>query len=213
MDISWSKVIEQAVGIILGGGITVFGIWAKEFFENRKSAQVWYEQAYIAEGIDRLLAYLKIKQIQLTRLLATRQLIEMKGGLPPLGLKEILPSHEPSEIFPLESLVRLEILLKIPDITASVSILNDNVILFRSMPPENRSLALMQSTVTRLQDTYNHLEELRETLLDIKVKRKSDIHKIKDNQKVITTLANLRRVYEEWLAKTAERSGLIRKGK
>src|SRR5436305_475095 len=154
MDINWSRIIEQAIGIVLGGGITIWGIWAKELFDNRKAAQSWYEQSYIVDGIDRLLAYVKIKHIQLTRLLATRQLIEMKGSLPPLGLKEILPTHETVEIFPLEPLVRLEILLKIPDVTASISLLNDNVIQFSGIPPEKRSLVLMQSTVDRLQNTY-----------------------------------------------------------
>ena len=213
MEITWSKVIEQAIGIILGGGITVFGIWAKELLDRKRTAQTWYEDSYITNGIDRSLAFLKIKYLQLTRLLTTRQLIELQGGLPLSSRPEILSKEETSEVFPLEALVKLELLLGVSDITASLAMLNEKVFTFSRIPPEKRSLGFMQQTVFFLNETYTHLTSLRQSLLGINIKRKSDAHRIKKNKEIEATLQKIRSLNEKWIADTAERSKLISEGR
>src|SRR5687767_1869697 len=68
------------VGAIIGAIVAVTAIWAKEILEARKNAQSWFEQTYITEGIDPLLAYLRLHDVQLTMLLGTTQTVELQGA-------------------------------------------------------------------------------------------------------------------------------------
>ena len=54
------------VGPIIGAIVAISAIWAKEILEARKNNQSWFEQTYITEGIDPLLAYLRLTDVQLT---------------------------------------------------------------------------------------------------------------------------------------------------
>ena len=212
MELNWGQVIEHAAGVILGGGITIMGLWAKERFDTKRTAQIWFEQTYITEGIERALSHLKIKQIHLTQLLASRRLAQLRPDLLS-GMKETILRDEASEAFPLESVVRLEILLKIPDITASIVLLNQNTLGFGQMMPEQRSLVFMEQTITHLEETSKCLGELREALLTLRIKRKSDTYLISTEKKVMAPLAKLRTLNEEWLSNKPKRSDLIRQGR
>ena len=55
MDIN--PFIQTAFGAIVGGGVVVATNWLNTTREKRKEVQEWYEQRYVTEGLDRLLAY------------------------------------------------------------------------------------------------------------------------------------------------------------
>src|SRR5262249_14115869 len=65
------NIAESAVGTFTGAAIALASMWMKELFARRKAAQVWYEQYYIAEGIDRLLSYVRMIDVQMATLIPT----------------------------------------------------------------------------------------------------------------------------------------------
>ena len=65
------------IGAVIGAVVAVTAIWAKEYFENQKAAQSWFEQAYIADGVDRLLGYLRLQDIQLVVLLTYHETFQI----------------------------------------------------------------------------------------------------------------------------------------
>jgi hypothetical protein len=54
------SVSAPIVGAVIGAIVAVAAIWAKEMLEARKTIQNWFEQTYITEGVDPLLALLPI---------------------------------------------------------------------------------------------------------------------------------------------------------
>ena len=51
---SWTEFLRAAIGPALAAVFVVIGILLKERYDRRRSAQLWYEEYYITEGLDRL---------------------------------------------------------------------------------------------------------------------------------------------------------------
>jgi hypothetical protein len=87
--------IQTAFGAIVGGGVVVATNWLNTTREKRKEVQEWYEQRYVTEGLDRLLAYF------------TNLALRFLGS----------PNHEtillPDATVPVEALTRIEVLLDV----------------------------------------------------------------------------------------------------
>src|SRR5262249_53084059 len=73
--------IKVLTGPVIGAAIAILAIWAKEFFERRKSIQTWFEEQYIFQGVDLLIAqfillesllidYQHIEQTRIPRMLS-----------------------------------------------------------------------------------------------------------------------------------------------
>ncbi len=95
MDIN--PFIQTAFGAIVGGFVVIATNWLTSRAEKKRQSQEWWEQKYITEGIDYLIAYLKSIQIySISMNLAI-------GTNPPMIAK-------PQEV-PLEALARVEAFL------------------------------------------------------------------------------------------------------
>jgi hypothetical protein len=207
-----AKLLESALPTVVGGLITLSAFWLKEGLDQRKSAQEWFERTYIEEGVDRILYRLKLEILQLTHMLSTRQLADLRGGKEPsLGL-ERRPRHDSAEEFPIEALVRLEIVLGSIELTAVTSGVLDLASALAPLPASRRSPTLMQENSRYLQTVYNNMDLLRTALLTIRIKRKSDVYSIRKNEEILGIIRNLEQSGQTGLAQTSERDRRISEG-
>jgi hypothetical protein len=199
------------IGAIIGAIVAVVAIWAKDILESRRIAQLWFEQVYISEGIDRLLGYLKLQEIQLVVLRAFREEIVVKDGAVFPNIDN-LTREVPLSTFPVEALVRIEMLLRTPEYTAVISNLAEFTRFHNSLPPEKRSQATMTQKINLVRQAYASLVEIREVLLGVKIKKKSKIHAINQNDAVAKTVARFAQEAQKWNERVNERDKLISQG-
>ena len=55
---SWTEFLRAAIGPVIAAVFVVVGIALKESFDRKRAAQLWYEEYYITDGVDRVLSYL-----------------------------------------------------------------------------------------------------------------------------------------------------------
>lgn len=169
MDINWSRILESAIGpllgTILGGLIAVISIYLKEVFDRRRAIQAWYEQRYIFDGVDVVMAYVMATQYRL---------MEQAFDFTFLQDVELQP-------LPLDALNRLTTILHIPELTSLIVLLNST--LDKPMHPRIKE-GLARFTVL----TQTCVFTLQHILLRTRIKKKSNIYKIserKDTKEVI----------------------------
>jgi hypothetical protein len=206
------SVVGSIVGPVIGAVVAVTAIWAKEVLDTRKNSQSWFEQTYITEGIDALLAYLRLQDVQLTLLLSNRQTIELKdaGKFPNV---ENISRNLALNVFPVEALVRVETLLKTDDYTALIATLPEFVRLYTNIEPEKRSLAVMSEKLGLIRQAYLSLKTIREELLDCKVKKKADVRKLNQKESISEALKKFSQEGQRWSERTSERNRLIDQGR
>lgn len=188
------------VGAIIGAIVAVAAIWAKEMLESRKASQNWFEQTYIAEGVDQLLAYLRLSDVLLTTLLHTRQTVELKGVGKFPDIENNLKSMKMS-VLPVEALVRVETLLKTRDYTAVVANLAEFIRLFNNIEPEKRSFEMVSNKADLVRSAYLSLENIRQELLEIKIPTKKAAHKVHKNATINKILRQLSLECSKWSEK------------
>lgn len=199
------------LGAIIGAIVAISAIWIKEKFDDRKNSQTWFEQTYIFDGIDKVLAYLRFRDIQLVKLLSIRQMIEIRGKPLAEGL-DTLPQNEELEVIPVEALVKIETLLNDFVFTGLISTISDSSNNIRSISPEKRSQVNLIETIQLIRQGYESLKEIRRALLNIKVKTKHDIHSLYKNNAIEVALKKFNEQSDSWDARTGERDRLIAKG-
>ncbi len=64
----WSRVVESLIGTFAGGFLAIGSWWLKERFDRRRSAQAWYEENYIIEGVEQLRSYFMTVEMKLVDL-------------------------------------------------------------------------------------------------------------------------------------------------
>lgn len=209
----WGKVLESAIGTFTGGAIALASMWIKELIDRRKAAQVWFEQYYIAEGIDRLLSHVRMTHIQIGALRAARRVAtEFKKKELDYGIEKSLKS-EAHEAYPHEALVRLETLLDDYLISALIMSYVGQADTMKQVPPGLRSETALASALHHLRNLYAHLKTIRTELLKVKVKQKSDIKDVLNRPGIKQALSDLAKFNDEWEAKSTERDQLIAQGK
>lgn len=207
-----AKLLQSALPIVVGGLITLSALWLKERLDRRRSAQEWFEKTYIDKGVDRMLYRLRIEILQLVEMVSMRQLADLIGGKEPSPGIERLPRHDLTEAFPLEALVRLEIILGSMNLTAVIAGGLDLASQLAPLPASRRSPTLLRENITYLQTVYNNMDLLRTELLTIKIKRKSDVYSIRKNEKIQAVIRNLEQSDQAWQAQTGERDRRISEG-
>ncbi len=204
------KVIISAVGLVIGpiiGAITaVVAIWFKEVFEKKKNVQLWFEQTYIIEGIDRLLWYLKTHEIYYTKLLATNETIKLADGriLPYLKLDLL-------DELPVDAIIKVENLFGTNLYTAITLNLYDELLFFENLPAEKRSKALISDKLGVIRNACKSLTDIRDELLLVKVKKKSDTNRFQGDEKIQAILENCGKTVQNWLGRSKKRENLIAK--
>jgi hypothetical protein len=199
------------VGPVIGAVVAVTAIWVKEVLESQRNCQSWFEQTYITEGVDSLLAYLRLQDVQLTLLLSSRQTIELKdaGKFPNV---ENISSNVALNVFPVEALVRVETLLKTEDYTAVIATLPEFVRFYINIEPEKRSFAVMSEKLGLIREAYLSLKTIRQELLECKVKKKADVRGLDEKASIKDTLKKFAQEVQTWSERTPERNRLIDEG-
>jgi hypothetical protein len=163
--LSWIRIIEQAIGIVLGGGITILGIYFKERFDRRRAIQSWYEQQFITEGIDPVLGFVMTAQYQL--------LDQAKGG--------VVLSEVECDPLPLDALNRLFTILHTTELTALI--MNLNIAITMKLNP-----AVKEALMPLCQPALMGVHALQQALLKMQIKKKSDIYLIGEVKEVVKVL-------------------------
>lgn len=204
--------ISSIVGPVIGAMVAVAAIWAKEVLEARKESQSWFEQIYITEGVDRLLAYLRLQDVQLTLLLSNTQTIELKdsGKYPDV---ESISRNVTLNAFPVEALVRVETLLNTDDYTALITTLPEFVRLYANIEAEKRSFAVMREKLGLIREAYLSLKTIRQELLECKVRRKADLRTLYEKASIKDTLKKFAQAGQRWSERTSDRNRLIDEGR
>jgi len=200
--------IESIVGPVIGAVVAVSAIWVKEFLERRKNAQVWFDETYIRHGIDRLLEYLRLYDVQLVLLLHGRDVLllndEMSSPTDARGISKPLP---------IEAMIRVETLLKTTTYTQITSLLPGNVSFFISVPSEKRSKVLLTEKITFIRAAYESLVNVRQELLNVSIKRKSQVHSLNQNEILRGLIADFENFSEKYIKNTEIRGDLIEMGR
>lgn len=198
----------SVIGAIIGAIVAVTAIWAKEGFDSRRISQSWFEKVYISNGIDRLLGYLRLQEVQLLVLRTYRELIT--AGDSTFPNIESFAGDVSISAFP--PLVRVETLLKTREYTAVIATLPEFTRFFNSLPPEKRSRPVLTEKMQLVGRAYDSLVAIREVLLGIKVKQKANIHTIHQNAKVIEIVARFAEEAQKWNERVNDRDNLISQG-
>ena len=90
MDIN--PFIQTAFGAIIGGLVVIATNWLNTKREKRKEVQAWYEQRYVTEGIDCLLAYFTNLTFHFVRLPNDKAILLPDAPVPVEALTRILSS-------------------------------------------------------------------------------------------------------------------------
>lgn len=200
--------IEAIIGPVIGAVVAVSAIWVKEFLERGKNSQVWFDETYIRHGIDRLLEYLRLYDVQLVLLLHGRDVLLLND--------QISSSGDPSGIskpLPIEAMIRVETLLKTTAYTQVTSLLPGNVSFFISLPSEKRSKVLLTEKIAFIRAAYESLVNIRQELLNISIKRKSQVHSLNQNEILRRLIADFENVSEKYVKNTEIRGALIDMGR
>jgi hypothetical protein len=102
--------------------------------------------------------------------------------------------------------------LKTREYTAVITTLPEFTRFFNSLPPEKRSRAVLTEKMQLIGHAYNSLVEIREVLLGIKIRQKSKIHDIHQNDAVAKTVARFAEAAQKWNQRVNERDKLISLG-
>ena len=200
--------IESIVGPVIGAVVAVSAIWVKEFRERRKNAQVCFDETYIRHGIDRLLEYLRLYDVQLVLLLHGRDVLLLNDEISsPTDASGI------SKPLPIEAMIRVETLLKTTTYTQITSLLPGNVSFFISVPSEKRSKVLLTEKITFIRAAYESLVNVRQELLNVSIKRKSQVHSLNQNEILRGLIADFENFSEKYIKNTEIRGDLIEMGR
>lgn len=206
------KLLESAAPTIIGGLITLGAFLLKERTDRGRLAQDWFEQTYVAEGVDRVLSHIGIERFQLTTMLAANKVSEFLGGKEPLPGIERPPRYAAAEALPVEALLRLGLLLGVPSVTALVFDVGNVTSSMSQLPTTRRSMTLLQAAKKRRETAYEHLASLRAQLLSIRIKRKSDIYSVHKNNRVQAILKEIDQSNQAFVDAIPELLGNISKG-
>ena len=189
MDIA--QVAQTLVGTIVGGFIVIATNWISSQRESRRATQEWYEQTYLTDGIDLVIAHL----------------ISIRFKIHDHAYPDLNVQVDSADTVPVNALARYQSLLKdamLPTLIAYLHIRIDE-----NCPPTDNArdrAAVAQSFVSRgvatelskiVITTNDLLFELREELLNIKIHTKHDIHNIHKNERVSLLLKRLDKMANE----------------
>jgi len=145
--------MQTAFGAIVGGGVVVATNWLNTAREKRKLVQEWYEQRYVTEGLDPLIAYFSNLALRF------------------LGS----PNHEtillPDATVPVEALTRIEVLLGISGGMEFLSVFIAQIHESLASSGEYQDIAI--TPLFRLCETLYQLRQEVLKLIPSKVSRKN----------------------------------------
>jgi len=167
---SWTEFLRAAIGPILAAVFVVVGIALKEKYDRRRSAQLWYEDYYVTEGLDRLISYLMTVEMVIGSIQTNPDLSALK-----------------LEAIPYEAITKMQILLRRRDFVPLS-------MLFVWLPRYRNNKRFVDAVYTLAHGLQYNLNQLRQELLRLPVHHKSDVYTVADNPRVADELATIEQV-------------------
>jgi hypothetical protein len=176
---TWKEIIALLTSPLIAAAVVIIGLIWRDRIERRNAAQSWYEQYYITDGVDRLIAHF-------------------------LSLKSVLESYEQPELpkrtdrepVPFDADSRVRVLLQDWTFHFAIGLVHDTVRHLEYVRVTNSERlkedfpreTLKEMIALTKQITDVTLPLLRERLLSVEVHRKMDIYAISENLKIKSML-------------------------
>ena len=167
---SWTEFLRTAIGPILAAVFVVVGIALKERYDRRRSAQLWYEEYYVTEGLDRLISYLMTVEMVIGNIQTNPDLSALK-----------------LEAIPYEAITRMQILLRRRDFVPLS-------MLFAWLPRYRNSKRFVDAVYILAHGLQYNLNQLRQELLRLAVHHKLDVYKVANNRRVAAELVRIEQI-------------------
>lgn len=162
----WLELIKVAIGPALAAIMVVIGLLWRDRIERRNAAQSWYEQTYIAEGLDHIISHLAVLCHAMSE--GRRVMTDMQIASLPSAVSRRLFSFE---LFDFLSGVETA------EAVIIASARNDHPIkLSKDEPGEILAFCVGLAI---------YADTIRMFLLDKKIKAKSDVYKIARDPKFV----------------------------
>ena len=143
------------------------GKWVSQ---ELRSAQLWYEEYYVTEGLDRLISYLMTVEMVIGN-------IHTNPDLSALKLESI----------PYEAITRMQILLRRRDFVPLS-------MLFAWLPRYRDNKRFVDAVYVLAHGLQYNLNQLRQELLRLAVHHKLDVYKVADNRRVAEELVKIEQI-------------------
>jgi hypothetical protein len=189
MQVDWNKVIESAIGPLLGtligGGLTIISLYFKERFDRKKEVQSWFEQQYITKGLDVLLSYIQLSSIHLH----TKIMKGSEAELDQTGL-----GRPPSE-----AIIRVISLTSYGSITG---VMTEIVFTLENVLCKETNSEKLKALNELLDSLISYFYVLRSELRKIALRRKADVYDLwEKNAQISAALKVIERDLENALSK------------
>jgi hypothetical protein len=167
---SWTEFLRAIIGPIIAAIFVVIGIALKERYDRRRTAQLWYEQYYITEGLDRLISYL----------MTVEMVIGSIHTNPDLSVLKL-------EAIPYEAFTRMQILLRRRDFVPLS-------MLFTWLPRYKENIKFVEAARLLAHGLQYNFSQLRQELLRLNVYHKSDVYKVAENRRIVVELDKIKQI-------------------
>lgn len=167
---SWTEFLRAIIGPIIAAVFVVVGIASKERYDRRRAAQLWYEQYYITEGLDRLISYLMTVEILVSNIHTNPDLSVLK-----------------LDAIPYEAITRMQVLLRRRDFVPLS-------VLFTWLPRYRENPKFVEAVRKLAHGLQYNFSQLRQELLRLDVHHKSDVYKVADNHRVAAELDKIEQI-------------------
>jgi hypothetical protein len=169
---SWQAALAPLIGVVIGGGISLLGLWLKDHRDRIATVRRWFEQEYVFGAISGLVGTLNRWRLEL---------IQYEGVLS-------------------GSLTRLE--FPLVDLGKTTSLLRDRSLeesmidIVRQMRTSElrQDKAIRTGMIRRLEELQSQLIALQTALLKLEIKTMRDVHTVFEHEEVATILARLKPV-------------------
>lgn len=182
-----TDILKLLAGPVIGAIIALSAIWIKEALDKKKSVQSWFEQNYIVEGIDLLIAHFIALETLIMDKRFTRQFV----------------SSDSSKIISTAEDLTPPVIAKAEAICQDrIFVVSAKFILYSAITED--SYKLLEGRLVReslkLAKRYNKiLIGLRRDLLQIRIKNKTDIYKLAEYPKIVQALDETHKAHIEML--------------
>ncbi len=155
----WFEIFKAIIGPLIAAVVVIIGLIWRDRIERRNVAQSWYEQTYIAEGLDILIAHLRA--LQYSSIPAKRVI-----------LSETVPPLPPSVIGRLHILVPSTEFFWACETVESVLAITKGKHRIVLTPKELNELHVFISNLLLL------AEKIRVALLDVAIQSKKEVYSV-----------------------------------
>ena len=155
---SWSAAVPTLLAVIVGGLISLFGVWLKDARDKRRAVQEWVEEEFVFGGIEPV-----IRTLDRVRLILLQREVS-------------LVRVEPVGDFPVTELAKLRIIIGSDGLSAFIQVLGR--LAMRATENGRRSEEIANIAA----ETRSHLSRLEKLLLIANLRKKGSVYNLAERE-------------------------------